>query len=670
MPHRAWWLTLVALAPPLAAQQWNDAAARNLVDRAIGERTVATLDSSLRSYSARAHGLLTFHAEFDDLVPGSRLVRGDELDVEVYWERPDRSKQVIRAWRDSTFFPTDLAYHRDHLGIVSNDFGARIRIGDGDEVADVVHPLAPDGPDWYDYRIRDTLRIASAGRHLVLAGLDIRPRDPSRPGVAGTLYLDVERAQVVRFRFTFTRAAYRDRDLEDLTVRLERSLIDDRYWLPYRQEIEIRRRSAVVDFPVRGVIRGRWDIGDYQINAVVPQPGPGSWIGGLRKPGGQPWPTLLMAQLDSTLSPLESAGLEQIRSAARSVVGRRLGGRAGFRPGVSRASDVFRWNRVEGLRLGAGVAWRGLGFDRVTATAGLATVDGRLTGRVNLDRSAGGIRFEAEAFRQVVDVADWPAVSTPVNTIAAALGGRDLGDYVLLDRIAVGAGTVGADGIAVRAEVAWERPRSIGMTARPIWGRSRDNPLLGTGGSWIGRLGAAVGPAGAGFGWAGELRGEVGSGPTTYGRLAGQVEWTGRASRGEWRMQGIGGVATGGLPARRAFLLGGVGTLPGERFRSSAGRALLLVRAERLWSMPGPSLGLGIFGRTAPTLLVGPFLAAGLSFGRVPGPWEAGSGWRPVAGLSAQFFDRAIRLEVGRGVRGGGVTTLSVDLDRRWWPIL
>ncbi len=662
----------MVLVPRVAAQQWNDGAVRALVGRAVQERAADALDASLQSYSARAHGILTFHAEFDPRFgPGARLVRADELDVEVYWERPDRSKQVIRAWRDSTFFPTDLAYHRDHLGIVSNDFGPRIRIGDGDEVSDVVHPLAPDGPDWYDYRLRDTVRISTAGRRLVLAGIDVRPRDPSRPGVAGTLYLDVERAQVVRFRFTFTAAAFRDRNLEDLTVRLERSLVDDRYWLPYHQEIEIRRRSAVVDFPLRGVIRGRWDIGDYRVNAEPPVRGPGSWIGGLRAPGGPSWTGPLTAQLDSTLTPMEGADLARIRAAAREVVGHRLTRPAGIRLGLSRTSDLFRWNRVEGPRVGAGLSGQGCGLDRVTAVAGVGLGDGRLTGGVDLSRQIGSIAVGLDGSHRVVDVGDQPPSSSPANTIAGLVGGRDLGDYVMLDRVGLRVGgPLGSGGTTFQADAVWERPVSVEGGAGSVWGHPRANPALGSRPYWIGRLGLARGPGGTGSGLAVDLRGEVGAGPTTYGRVAAGIAWTGQVTGGEWRVEGVGGASTGGLPARRAFLLGGVGTLPGEPFRSSAGRALVLGRLDRGWALPGPSVGLGAFGRTVPTMLLGPFVAVGRTFGRVDGPWSPGARWGLVAGLTAQLFDRAIRLEVGRGFGAGRVTTVGIDIDRRWWPIL
>ena len=80
--------------------------------------------------------------------------------------------------------------------------------------------------------------------------------------MVGTLYLDVASAELVRFRFSFTPPAYLDRQLEDISVVLENALFENRYWLPYRQEIEIRRRATWLDFPARGIIRGRWEIDD------------------------------------------------------------------------------------------------------------------------------------------------------------------------------------------------------------------------------------------------------------------------------------------------------------------------------------------------------------------------------------------------------------------------
>ena len=101
-----------------------------------------------------------------DPAAAPRLVKADELQVEVYWEAPNRSKQTVTAWRERRFLPTDIRYHRDHLGIVTGDFGDAIRLGEGDEVRDVVHPLSPVGPALVRVRARrlahDCRRRASA----------------------------------------------------------------------------------------------------------------------------------------------------------------------------------------------------------------------------------------------------------------------------------------------------------------------------------------------------------------------------------------------------------------------------------------------------------------------------------------------------------------------------
>ena len=95
-------------------------------------------------------------------------------------------------------------------------------------------------------------------------------RDDRQPRIIGAVYIDRDDAQVVRMALNFTRAAFRDPALEDLFVIVENGLIGGRFWLPRRQEIEIRRGGTWLDYPVRGIIRGRWEIGDYQVNVGLP----------------------------------------------------------------------------------------------------------------------------------------------------------------------------------------------------------------------------------------------------------------------------------------------------------------------------------------------------------------------------------------------------------------
>src|SRR5207302_10301088 len=247
------------LAPPGAgAQAWNSDSGLALVRRAIARRSLAAGDTALRDYKAQAHGFLFFLGQFGEgLTEPPRLVKADQLELEVYWKAPGLSKQRIVGWRDRAELPTDIAYHRDHLGIIQNNFGRAIRLGEGDEVRDVPHPLAPGSTDIYDYALGDTTTIVLPQRAVRVVTLRVRPKSFDVPAIVGTLFIDLESAELVRMAFNFTPRAYLDSQLEDVSIVLDNALWDGRFWLPYRQEVEIRRRATWLDIPARGLIRGR-----------------------------------------------------------------------------------------------------------------------------------------------------------------------------------------------------------------------------------------------------------------------------------------------------------------------------------------------------------------------------------------------------------------------------
>src|SRR3954462_8336661 len=259
---------VVALAPRTAgAQQWNNSRSRTLVERATARRAQQLADTGLKDYKAVAHGYVTFLAQVGEgLTEPPKVVKADELVNEVYWRAPNLSKQRILGRRDTLLLPTDINYHRDHLGIVQNNFPAIIRLGDGDEVRDVPHPLSPNGLAGYDFAITDSLPLNLPGRTIVLYEVKVRPKNDRQPRIIGAMYIDRDDAQVVRMAFNFTRASFLDAALEDLFVVIENGLIGGRFWLPRKQEIEIRRGGTWLDFPIRGIIRGRWEIADYQVN--------------------------------------------------------------------------------------------------------------------------------------------------------------------------------------------------------------------------------------------------------------------------------------------------------------------------------------------------------------------------------------------------------------------
>src|SRR5215212_4836581 len=260
-------LVVTLAARPAYAQQWNDQRSRTLVERATARRAQQLADTGLRDYKAVAHGYVTFLAQVGEgLTEPPKVVKADELVNEVYWLAPNLSKQRILGRRDTLLLPTDINYHRDHLGIVQNNFPAIIRLGDGDEVRDVPHPLSAQGLEAYDFAISDSLPLNLPGRTIVLYEVKVRPRDDRQPRIIGAVFIDRDDAHVVRMAFNFTRAAFLDKALEDLFVVIENSLVGGRFWLPRRQEIEIRRGGTWLESPIRGIIRGRWEIGDYEVN--------------------------------------------------------------------------------------------------------------------------------------------------------------------------------------------------------------------------------------------------------------------------------------------------------------------------------------------------------------------------------------------------------------------
>src|SRR5213593_5265435 len=177
-------LSLGALVPPApaAAQAWNSDAALALARRAVLRRGGAVADSSLHDYKAQAHGFLFFLGAFGQgLADPPRLVKADQLELEVYWKAPASSKQRVVGWRDRAELPTDVYYHRDHLGIVQNNFGPAIRLGEGDEVRDVPHPLSAAGPDLYDYALADSTTITFPAREVRVVALRVRPKDFAAP---------------------------------------------------------------------------------------------------------------------------------------------------------------------------------------------------------------------------------------------------------------------------------------------------------------------------------------------------------------------------------------------------------------------------------------------------------------------------------------------------------
>jgi hypothetical protein len=669
---------LLAHVSSLAAQSWNAAPALALVRRATEGRLAAQADSSLASYRTRAHGFVFFLAQVGEgLSEPPRLVKADELRVEVYWQAPDRSKQVILGWRDGAFLPTDINYHRDHLGIVTNNFGNVIRIGDGDEVRDVPHPLSPAGLEAYDYALGDSLTIRTAAGETVVREVQVRPRSFARPLVVGTLYLDAATAQLVRFRFSFTPAAYLDAQLEDISIVLENSLYEQRYWLPYRQEVEIRRRATWLDFPARGIIRGRWEIEGYDLNVALPaELFKGPAIAGLThpRPGDTAWTTSLGQAIAGVAPPVNRQDMDALRVEVERIAGARaLSGLPARRLAAGSVSDVVHVNRVQGLTLGVGGVV-GLRQSRVQVRPSIAygTSDHRVTGALTVGAGFGSTQVTLGAARRIRDLSDLPIIAPVTNSLLSQEGGRDYGDYVLLQTATLGLRERLSGRTALGLSAGVEESQSVGVRATAATGSYRPNPALGSGTYRVARL--ELERASGGIAVRGDLQGrlslEGGEGPRDYGRATLEGRWLTTLGGRELVSRLYLGAGTDGLPPHRSFAIGGRGTLVGEPFRAFGGRSVALAQLEWRFTVPVPPIPLGSFASTGRTMTVAPFLAAGVSGRPIGGlPWAATDGVRPVAGVALEWFMRLIRVEAGVGLRDGDFG-LTVDVNRDWWGLL
>ncbi len=679
-PRFALALLVLAFRPDvLAAQRWNGPETTALITRAIARRAESQADSGLVDYRARAHGFVFFLGQFGEgLAEPPRLIKSDELVLEVYWQAPGRSKQEIVGWRDRVDLPTDIQYHRDHLGIVQNNFSDRIRLGQGDEVRDVPHPLSGSGPALYDFALVDSTALRFPGREVRVYEVLVRPKDAHAARVAGRLYLDVAHADLVIFRFNFTRPAYLDDTLEDITVVLENGLWEGRYWLPRRQEIEIRRRTAWLDLPARGIIRGRWEIGQYVFNEQLPDTlfrGPEIVAAPRAVREAFVWSASLETAVREVAGPVMTFDLEAVRAANADLAGERaLSGLAAARPAVGAISDLLHVNRVEGLAPGAGWVLRPGGVPlEVRAWASFGAADRRVKAALDLRLDLGAVTLTVSGMRRIRDVGDERVIAPIVNSVMAQEFGRDYGDYLLLESLrgslSRGFGPRGA--VSLSAGV--ERATSVPVAATPAHGTFRPNPLLGgetyrVASLVIERRHAALAVLG---GASARVAVETGLGDSTdYVRVL--AAWRVHVGAGATELvtRGWAGWGSRDLPAARSFVLGGRGTLVSEPFRAWGGRRGVFGVVEWRVPAPFPAIPLGPFASTGRQVVIAPFVAAGWADGAMSGlPWVPSAGVRPMVGLGIEWFHSLLRADIGVSLRDPRVG-LVVDVRRDLWGIL
>jgi hypothetical protein len=670
----------------LSAQQWNDARVLELVRQATALRVRQLADSGLVDYHANAHGYLTFLAQLGEgFREPPKVVKADELALEIYWKAPNLSKQLIVGRRDTTLLPTDIEYHRDHLGIVQNNFPAIIRLGDGDEVRDVPHPLSSTGIREYDFALSDSLRMTIPGRVISLYEVKVRPKNDQLPRVIGALYVDRDNAQVVRMALSFTRAAFLDTQLEDLFIVLENGLVGTRFWLPRRQEIEIRRTATWLDYPVRGIIRGRWEIENYVLNAGIPL----AQFAGAEIVMAPPeerreyrWPSArILDALPSEVRAVTADEIRRVQTEVRALVREealtRVRGSALAARGIS---DFVRFNRAEGMAFGFGLAGR-LGHGFSIAGHGRYGLDDREgKGRLELRwQDAHGRMVRAHAGRDHRDAGDVQERSTVVNSFASQEAGSDYTDPIALESVGL-AITFPIRGINWTVHGTGERQQPVKVRASPASGRFEEVIPAATVEGIRVRL-IAERPTAL---WLGglELRARAEVGWIDLLRASLDLDIERELGRARVVARTIGAVAhsSAAIPVQELVFLGGPVTAPGYEYHSLVGEAAISQRIELRVPVPFPSVSLGRFGRTGTSATLAPFAtlvalsspgAVSVAPGATPSSrfrWRADGVYASV-GAGLLFFFDLLRVDVARGLRDGR-WTFNLDVNRAFWSVL
>ncbi len=654
-------------AASLASQQapFDDPAVLALVARA----SALWRNPPPVAYSARAQSRIYFYLDREG--GGAPVpLRVDQAAVDVYRGEEGRTRQIVRAHRRRELLPVrDFEYYLDRLTIVQDGYGEQIEIGQGLDVRSVPHPLGSDASTVYRYRLADslTMLLPRAAAPVRVYEVEVEPRRSDQPAFLGSLFVEGETGALARLEFSFTAAAYVDPRSDYVRVVLEHALWDEGYWLPYRQQIEVRRERPELDLPFGTVIRAVLQVASYDFEPELAEDfflGPRVTFASPEEGGGEFDGGLLDELAEEGLAPVSMARLDaEARAAART----RLAGRLPrLRLHADRFSSVLRANRAEGLFLGGGASFSpSPPWPKLEALAGVGGLAGagerRGSATWRAAWRAGGADFRMEAFvRQLRDLGPLPGAAGAVNTVAT-LFGRDYTDpwFARGGRATVEFGA--GEESSVRLSLFRERHDATGQALveaavgqavfRPV--RAVEEGVLagaeaeyarrwGGRGSWGAQTAASAGAAR----WNGVRLGKLG--------VRAEVQLASQDLDRRAMAKFAAGATSSSAPAHLLHFLGGAGTLPGHPFRDYAGSRYWLARGEA-------SVGL-VPGWVSARLIAGAGAVSGLPAKlRAEAMPESRGGWRlqpsrgpkGYAGVGLGLLRGLLRADVAWGLPGG-----------------
>ena len=641
---------------------WNDAYSLEIVRRAVDARRLGR-DNDLERFSAYAEGQVHYVAEYGDRLR-EQIVRSDQVALELRWRRGVGSLQTIVGRRHVSWMPTAVRYHIDHLSLVVENFGDRIHIGDGDEVRDVLNPVAPGAPRFYEYRLVDSLSILVNDRLTELYRLDVRPVHPDSSGVVGTIDLERESFAVARLAVTFTPSSYVDPTVRSVSVDLQNALISNRVWLPAEQRTEVRRQLRFAEMPFGGTIRSNfkvlsWDLSPstevwipmgHRVRAVR-EHDLGRYVGWRTwDPDGAPE----VMRTDSAL--FEGIRMEAVRVAR----GRYLGGASRLRLHVPSVSSLVRVRRAEGVFTGIGARYDVSGHWSATAHGGYAFGADRAEVSGGVTGVYGRLRFGVDGWLdRISDIGPWTAAAGIIATGGAVLRGEDYLDPFYESGGRAWISTPLAGGAAVLALVT-EEHESAALHLDPL-GDVEPRPVMPIQPGRDTRIEV---------GWDRQFGRLAGSrlyadadvdlatfGTFDYTRWVLEVLSLPSEADASWAWEGRGGlgVVTGNVPVQRTLRIGGRGTVPGYESRRFNGEQVAFINLAVSRNLSYPWIRVRALGALGWSHIGDDRVALyDASSGELL-EWRTPDtgGFRPALGGGVSLVYDLVRLDVVRGLEDG-----------------
>ena len=379
--------------------------------------------------------------------------------------------------------------------------------------------------------------------------------------------------------------------------------------MPREQTLQIRRQVPYFDFAASAIIHGRMRVLDYSFNDSLP---PATFA-------GYPVTTVPEAEREKfefqrgLYDDLNDAGLapppdlETLRAQAEELLGTaRLSGLPSLRLGLGSASGALRFNRAEGIAVGAGLAYVPETSWRADIAAGYAfgaeQPFGSLDVRREIDDGVIGARL---LLNDVRDMGVRPAVPGAINTLAAAFLGKDYLDPYYVDGAELSVRRRLSDAWWWQATAGGERHRSATLTQddalfddsstfRPVRPISEGDYIFA-------RLDfeRPVIDARADA-WGTRARLEYGGyRGNAFAQLTVDASLRRSSSDHSRQLLVLAGAGVGTPTERfdhRGFFIGGINTLPGYEYRAFGGITFALLNVEARQAVWEPWLGVRALG--------------------------------------------------------------------------